>query len=456
MLAAGKIKNGTTVPVTDQIVAQQKPPRVTPKSDAIDATKPTVIGGAQRPPANAVELPMLGGRPKVETFDGLWKQIDTAFASAKPASMEAAIGLFGAMGFIVDHAKHGQATLVKGGFAVKLEDESFGKNAAIKIKLEGKDGVERSTVSIFGAQFPKALFMKMRERYDAVLDTFKDAMHGHGKRALPTTFDSLKTFIEGAKSTKAQAKDAIEDAEVKAKIDALTAKLEDMQAKGTAPKNVIIYTDGPDGAGKSSTGAIVMQALSKVGFTSDAAIFKAPTAEERGQHWLQRFEDKGVPTETNVARFWDRGPGGDAVYGKKTPAEVKEMAKELKTFEKKLANDGVLLFKVHIYADQDKQAETFGKRLARQEAANIIEEQLTKRGKLTGATSDALENIRSRIDGDDFKAMVTFDDVQAKFSTFSKLTGYNVVDASDRHAARLEIIDALSAQLDAWASKHAG
>lgn len=419
-----------------------------PPLDQVGGKKQPPIGGAQRPPANAVELPTLGGRPKVETTESVFKQIDGAFASAKPESLEAAIGLLGTLGFHVDRAKGDHAKLVRGDFKLRIEDETFGSNFAFRLELDGPKGVDKSGVAISGATLSEPLFKTMRDKYRDVVETFEAALDANGKKPLPTTFDALKTFIEGAKSEKAKAKDALEDAQVGAKIDALVAKLEDMKAQGDAPKKVIIYTDGPDGAGKSSTGAIVMQALSKVGYTADVAIFKAPTAEEREQHWLQRFKDKGVPNDEDVARFWDRGPAGDAVYGKKSPTDVKKMAKELLAFEKELAQEGVLLFKAHIFADPEKQAETFGKRLARQEAANVIEAKLKSQGKLTDATKDALDNIRNRIDGDDFRALTTFDDVQAGFLKFSKLTGYNVVDATDRHAARLQIIDALQAQLE--------
>ena len=58
------------------------------------------------------------------------------------------------------------------------------------------------------------------------------------------------------------------------------------------------------------------------------------------------------------------------------------------------------------------------------------------------------------MDGDDLQALVNFDEHQSKFLRFSKAAGYTVVDATKRHAARLEIIEAFVEQLEAHAKAH--
>ena len=419
--------------------------------------RPAPLGGAQRAPAKGVELPALGGRPKSITFEAVWKAVEATLQAAPPASLEAAIGAFGELGFSLAKSKDGHAKLRRGDFELHLEADPIGSHPALRLELEGPsrgEKIERTAVEMHGTLIPEKLFDRMQERYEKVYEDFRDAFDDNGKKPLPTTFDKLKTFIDSGKSGKAQAKEEAQDAEVAAAVGELKTKLEQLAKQGRAPRAVVVYTDGPDGAGKSSTGTIVLEALAASGYTTDAVSFKAPTAKERSQHWLQRFRDRGVPTGQLEARFWDRGPAGDAVYGKKTPAEVKVMARELRELERELAKDGVLLFKVHIYADQEKQAETFGKRLGRQSAADVIEAELVKRGKLTPASAAALENIRSKIDGDDLQALVNFDEHQSKFLRFSKAAGYTVVDATKRHAARLEIIEAFVEQLEAHAKAH--
>lgn len=438
-------------------IAKKAPPAELPQlAPATLPAKP--FAGTPRPPANAVQLPALG-RPKAETFDGVWHQLGEVFRASPSSSLEAAIGQLGALGFSLSSAKDGRAKLTRGAFTLRIEEETLGAHRGLRLELSGPskrgDSVERSGVEIHGTVVPEKLFEQLEERFDQVMKDFREALEDHGKKALPTTFDGLKTFIESGKSNKARAKEEAQDVEVAAALGALQDKLQTLQKQGLAPKGVVVYTDGPDGAGKSSTGAIVLGALSATGYTTGAVVFKAPTEAERKQHWLKRFEDRGVPRGENEALFWDRGPAGDTVYGPRSPAEVKQMAKEMVALKRQLAKDGILLFDVHIFADQEKQAATFGKRLARQHAADLIEGELTKRGKLTDITRDALENIRQKIDGDDLRALVSFDQVQEKFTRFSKLTGMTMIDATKRHAARLEVIAALSAQLDAFAAQSA-
>lgn len=427
--------------------------------DAVEA-RPAPLGGAARPPADAVELPALGGRPRVETFESVWKDLATRLGGTPPTSLEAAIGSLGQLGFQLRRADDGEAKLTRGKYTLEIEHEQLGREPALRLALEGpaakgKKDVEREAVAMGRVLLPTELYSRMKDRHDEVLADFREALADNGKKPLPQTFDQLKGFIDGARSSKVRAKDAMEDAQIQGRLDALTEKLEQLRVAGQAPRSIIVYTDGPDGAGKSSTGAIVLSAITKAGYDTDAVSFKAPTAAEREQHWLQRFRDRGVPAGEQTARFWDRGPAGDAVYGDKSATEAKKMAGELRALERGLAEQGVLLFKVHVYADQEKQADTFGKRLARQGAADELEQALAKRGPITDATRAALDNIRSKIDGDDLRALVGYDDFQSKFLRFSEAADYHVVDASHRHEARLAIIEALSTELDAFAAARA-
>ena len=53
-------------------------------------------------------------------------------------------------------------------------------------------------------------------------------------------------------------------------------KIKKVLDKGNGPSRIIIYSDGPDAAGKSSTGAVVLGALEKAGYSTRTQIFKMP------------------------------------------------------------------------------------------------------------------------------------------------------------------------------------
>jgi polyphosphate kinase 2 (PPK2 family) len=421
------------------------------KSSKPDLTPP--LPKREKTRTQGAELPAVG-RPRAQTIDSLWKEIESSFAG-QSITLEEAIGKLGDLGFSLKKAHGDEAKLTRGDFEVRLEKKHLGSHGALDVEMKGPKSAERSGVHIEGTMLPDALYKEMKKSYKETLDDFEDALAAHGHAKLPTEFEALKGFIEAGASKKDQAKEAAQEAEISAALDGILSKLELMKSQGLAPRGIVVYVDGPDGAGKSSTAAIVLRAIEAAGYDSSTVTFKAPTEEERKQHWLQRFRDRGVPEGAGKAIFWDRGPAGDTVYAPRTQAEVKKMAEEEKKMERELAKDDVFLFKLHLFATPEKQAATFGKRLARQRAAERISHELEKHGKLDPNAQAALDEVRHKIDGDDFKALVTFDGVQSKFLRFSKLTGTRVIDATKRHPARLDIIEAFGADLDAFAAAKA-
>ncbi|MFO0722151.1 MAG: hypothetical protein U1E65_00120 [Myxococcota bacterium] len=427
----------------------KKSKRAAADKDALEKAKPALA-----PPAK-VEAPPAVGRPSVESLESLWRKIDEALVG--PSSIETAIGQLSALGFQIATASHDEAQLKKGSFRLSLDAKKIGAHSALKLELEDKEKKKPAKVgvAIEGTVLPAALYQTMKDRVKATEAQFEAAVEKRGKGPLPTNFDDVKALIQSGASEKSRAKEAAQDAEIQAALAQLQAQLQDLKAKGIAPKKVVIYVDGPDGAGKTSTGAIVMQALAAAGYTISAVAFKGPSAEERGQFWLQRFRDKGLPAGDFEAVLWDRGPAGDSVYAPKTAEDVKKMAAEFKEMEKAMAAEGVLMLKLHIFADPEKQAETFGKRLGRQAVADEIERRLEKSGELTEVGKNQLDVVRHKIDGDDFRALVKFDEYQAKFKRFSQAAGMRMLDATDRHPARLQVIDAFSADLSAWGQAQA-
>ena len=96
-------------------------------------------------------------------------------------------------------------------------------------------------------------------------------------------------------------------------IDHLSRKLIAMERRGVAPRGVIVYFEGLDCAGKSSTGGLIMKALEKAGYAiSQVQYNKPPTEEERSQPWMLRFKQPATSIEGKPhksALIWDRGPG---------------------------------------------------------------------------------------------------------------------------------------------------
>jgi polyphosphate kinase 2 (PPK2 family) len=144
------------------------------------------------------------------------------------------------------------------------------------------------------------------------------------------------------------------------------------------------------------------------------------------------------------AVFWDRGPAGDSVYGSPTRSRSDAMGQEFETFEAGLRDDGILVVKIELFADADKQARTFGKRLGRQFIAQTIKNELGDTKQLSPEQEAQLDFIASKVDEDDFSAFTQYEDIQARFLSFVKdskdISPWLLTDATQRHKARLKLI----------------
>ena len=330
-------------------------------------------------------------------------------------------------------------------FAGKLRSFCIAGQPAVEVdRAKGPDGVYFGDVLI-----DEALWLQLEDRFATELRRFVDAAGKLGTDELPTSMEALKAFSARGMTKAKKAKEAAQAAEIDAKLAELTGLLEALQARGAAPESFVVYVAGPDAAGKSSTGGIVLEALEAAGFSTRRETFKAPTEAEKKQHWLARY-DRGKPAKGEVV-FWDRGPAGDAVYAPREPLEVIRMARDFTKLEKSMRSQGILPVKIELYADQEKQADTLGKRMARQTIARHIEQALTARGELTADKKAQLDDIAGRLDEADFRAIVSYPEVQEKFERFVGLTEsvapWVMVDATKRHGARLKIIDAFIEQL---------
>lgn len=91
----------------------------------------------------------------------------------------------------------------------------------------------------------------------------------------------------------------------------------------------------------------------------------APTPDEKGQHWLQRFW-KWLPLAgdwTIFDRSWYGRIAVERVEGFATRAEWQRAFGEIEAFEQMLADDGILLVKLFLHIDQDEQDKRFVDRL---------------------------------------------------------------------------------------------
>jgi hypothetical protein len=130
----------------------------------------------------------------------------------------------------------------------------------------------------------------------------------------PEDLVSLKTFIRTGQRPKKQKRSNNKWSQVMKQQNNLARKLCRMEKKGVSPKGVIIYMEGLDCAGKSSTGGLIMQALEEAGYDiSQVQYNKPPTPEERAKPWMWRFKLPSTILEGDKpkksALVWDRGPG---------------------------------------------------------------------------------------------------------------------------------------------------
>lgn len=436
--------------------APERPRSALERKNAEAAAQASANAGARR--LGATSPLFLGATdPARLTAAEAWAEVGRALAALPPAprgalpeGLEAALKKHG-------FAKgRGEGAFRRGPHRLAARAFALGGETAVALKLEGPSAKGKAktkeAVLFGGALIPAELFARLEARFDLELERFARAVKATRGQELPADLSALKTFMGAGLTPAERASSAEKEQAIEAALAKITARLETMQAQGTAPKGIIVYAEGPDAAGKSSTGGIVMDAFEAGGYRLRGEVFKAPTAEERQQHWLQRFE-RGVP-RAGEAVFWDRGPAGDTVYGPIDDPSCARMAKEFTAFEANLRERGVLLLKIELHAAPEKQAETLGKRLGRQYVAERIGAALEARGLLGDDERRGLAEIDGKLDLADFKALVSYDEVQARYLRFVDQTEregpWLLTDATKRHDARMGLIRGVEKALEAW------
>jgi AMP-polyphosphate phosphotransferase len=185
---------------------------------------------------------------------------------------------------------------------------------------------------------------------------------------------------------------------------------------GTRERAVIVL-EGWDTAGK---GGVVR----RLGWALDPRSFKvhpisAPSSDERGKHYLQRFWEK-LPEHGQIVVF-DRSWYGrvlvERVEGFATKREWKRGYEEINQFERLMAEDGIRIAKIFLHISPGEQIRRFKDRVN-----NPL-----KRWKLS------YEDFRNRERWADYEVAIA--DMMAKTST--KLAPWYLVPANDKLFGRI-------------------
>jgi polyphosphate kinase 2 (PPK2 family) len=347
-----------------------------------------------------------------------------------------------------------------------------------------------------GAFFQSQEWASLKYRFDRELQDYGNACRIAGTEVLPRTkrnpqeaksaspptdLQSLKNFIRGGRLTFKQWRDNSKWKQIQRQVGQMSRLVARYQRGNTAPKRVILYLEGLDCSGKSSTGGLICQALEECGYSVVTAQHnRPPTAEQRKKPWMDRgrFEypqdlyesEDGVPEYASVV--WDRGPAGDFVYGtlhELPMAQKLERYSEFRRYDYGCRADGVLFIKCFFVTDRDSIAKTLGKRLAHKKIARDLRTWLDANS--APHAREGLDEIEMHIDPTDFVAFNKYEENLHKFSEFARntdyvgnvgdhgedsLAGYSnpwlVVNTSDRHSARLNLMKAFVARVHSFAA----
>ena len=189
------------------------------------------------------------------------------------------------------------------------------------------------------------------------------------------------------------------------------------KAKGA---RIVVLFEGRDTAGKGGAIGAVRDSLNPRQCRTVA--LSKPTEAELGQWYFQRYIAH-LPTAGEIVLFdrsWYNRAGVEKVMGYASEAQVEAFLEQVPAFEKLLTDDGILLFKYWLAADQDEQEERLRERL----------EDPLKRWKLSPI------DLAARAKYDDYtaarEAMLA--------ATHTSHAPWTIVDFNDQRRGRLTLI----------------
>jgi len=133
-------------------------------------------------------------------------------------------------------------------------------------------------------------------------------------------------------------------------------------AKATGARIVVIF-EGRDTAGKGGAIQAVREALNPR--QCRVVALSKPTEAEQTQWYFQRYVPH-LPSAGEIVLFdrsWYNRAGVEKVMGYATPGQVETFLKHAPLFEMQLVEDGIMLFKYWLGADQAEQEERLRERL---------------------------------------------------------------------------------------------
>jgi hypothetical protein len=325
----------------------------------------------------------------------------------------------------------------------------------------------------------------------------------------PTDLSSLKDFIRSGHAMNRLHKEQRRLTQIESELRHVSKCIARYQQAGTAPKRVILYLEGLDCSGKSSTAGLICRALEQGGFDVHTAQHnRPPTSEQESLPWMDRSrfeypqdvillkkkEEQEEQTVNNqeeeeemaktlpeyAALVWDRGPAGDFVYGKLKDASLSDKLikyKEFRSYDATCQKEGVLFCKLLFVTNKDSIASTLGKRLAHKKVARELRTWINANWVEQGgdmSSLQGLEDIEHHIDPTDFVAFNKYEENLAKFTEFARNTDtmhdprgnpssttttkpsydnpWTVVNTSKRHPARLGLLKEFRNQLVLFAT----
>jgi polyphosphate kinase 2 len=149
-----------------------------------------------------------------------------------------------------------------------------------------------------------------------------------------------------------------------AALEPLTHELVSMArwAKASGARIVVLF-EGRDTAGKGGAITAVREKLNPRQCRTVA--LSRPTEAEATQWYFQRYVPH-LPSAGEIVLFdrsWYNRAGVEKVMGYASEAQVAAFLAAVPTFEKLLVDDGILLFKYWLAADQDEQEQRLRERL---------------------------------------------------------------------------------------------
>lgn len=232
----------------------------------------------------------------------------------------------------------------------------------------------------------------------------------------------------------------VDEKNYKAEIKDLEEKLALLQRKAKEQKMpTLIVFEGWEAAGKGTMINELLMPLDPRGY--NAYFIKEPTEEEYYRPFLWRFWTK-TPEKGRIALFdqsWYRHVSIEKMNGRYKKGEDETAFEDINSFEKQLADDGVLMIKFFLHISRDEQK----KRLKELEADPATAWKVEKK---------------------DWKMNKKYEDYVTVYEkmiqeTDTEYAPWTIVEAQSKKFAKLKIFtkvaDAMQAGLDALAQKSA-